>query len=63
MKAIHLTRSGYFSALFEIGLMFLPAIPAYLWVWPNLEGAQLDIFQIIVPIYMWKVYPLFKRRS
>ncbi|HSQ16535.1 MAG TPA: hypothetical protein VLM83_02455, partial [Anaerolineales bacterium] len=31
---------------------FLPAIPAYLWVWPNLEGAGLDVFQTVVYLYV-----------
>jgi membrane protease YdiL (CAAX protease family) len=26
------------AALVEIGLMFLPAIPAYLWLWPSVSG-------------------------
>jgi len=40
------------TALFEIGVLFLPAIPAYLWVWPNLSGKSLDVFQIIVYLYI-----------
>ncbi|HSQ18279.1 MAG TPA: hypothetical protein VLM83_11305, partial [Anaerolineales bacterium] len=40
------------QSLLEIGLMFLPAIPAYLWVWPNLEGAGLDVFQTVVYLYV-----------
>ena len=44
--------SPSFSALLEIGIMFLPAIPAYLWIWPNLKGSQNDIFQVIVYIYV-----------
>jgi len=31
-----MTRSE--SALVEIGLMFLPGIPAYLWLWPTVTG-------------------------
>jgi len=26
-----------FPALLEVGVMCMPAIPAYLWVWPNLQ--------------------------
>ncbi len=26
------------TALAEVALMFLPALPAYLWLWPNVEG-------------------------
>ena len=40
------------SALLEIGILFLPAIPAYLWMWPNLKGSQNDIFQVIVYLYI-----------
>ncbi len=40
------------SALLEIGILFLPAIPAYLWAWPNLKGSSLDIFQVLVYLYV-----------
>jgi membrane protease YdiL (CAAX protease family) len=40
------------SALLELGLMFLPGIPAYIWVWPNLKGTALDVFQILVYFYI-----------
>jgi membrane protease YdiL (CAAX protease family) len=40
------------SALLEVGIMFLPAIPAYLWIWPNIADTQNDIFQIIVYLYI-----------
>ena len=40
------------SALVEIGILFLPAIPAYLWMWPNLKGVQNDIVQAIVYLYV-----------
>jgi membrane protease YdiL (CAAX protease family) len=29
------------SALVEVGVLFLPAIPAYLWLWPAVEGTRL----------------------
>jgi membrane protease YdiL (CAAX protease family) len=41
-----------FSALLEVGVMCLPAIPAYLWVWPSLNGTALQIFQILVYFYI-----------
>jgi membrane protease YdiL (CAAX protease family) len=41
----------YLSALLELGILFLPAIPAYLWVWPNLTGVYTDVFQVIVYLY------------
>jgi membrane protease YdiL (CAAX protease family) len=40
------------TALVEIGLMFLPAIPAYLWAWPYLRGSSLDFFQVVVYLYV-----------
>jgi membrane protease YdiL (CAAX protease family) len=40
------------SALLEIGIMFLPSIPAFLWIWPNLSKVQTDIFQAIVYVYI-----------
>jgi membrane protease YdiL (CAAX protease family) len=40
------------TALLEVGILFLPAIPAYLWVWPNLTGAGNDGFQVIVYLYV-----------
>ncbi len=45
-------RHTELSALIEIGIMFLPAIPAYLWVWPNLSAAIYWPFQIIVYLYI-----------
>jgi membrane protease YdiL (CAAX protease family) len=47
-----LTHSPSLSALLEIGILFLPALPAYLWAWPNLEGIQLEIFQSIAYLYI-----------
>ncbi len=40
------------SALLEVGVMFLPAIPAYLWMWPSLEGQANDIAQSIAYVYV-----------
>jgi membrane protease YdiL (CAAX protease family) len=40
------------SALLEVGVMCLPAIPAYLWVWPNLDDTALSVFQILVYFYI-----------
>jgi membrane protease YdiL (CAAX protease family) len=39
-------------ALLEVGILFLPAVPAYLWLWPILKGTQNDIVQIIAYIYV-----------
>jgi len=40
------------SALLEVGMMFLPAIPAYLWLWPNLQGNTAWIVQAVVYVYV-----------
>lgn len=40
------------AALLEVGILFLPGIPAYLWIWPNLSAAQTEIFQVIVYSYI-----------
>ncbi len=40
------------SALLEIGILFLPAIPAYLWMWPYVKGTQKDIAQVITYLYI-----------
>jgi len=42
---------SYLSALIELAILFLPAIPAYLWVWPNLNQVQTEIFQVLVYLY------------
>lgn len=39
------------SALLEVGVMFLPAIPAYLWLWPNVEGASAWIANSLSDLY------------
>jgi membrane protease YdiL (CAAX protease family) len=39
-------------ALIEVLLLFLPGIPAYLWLWPNVEGTHWQqSVQIIVYLY------------
>jgi len=40
------------SALLAIGIMFLPAIPAYLWLWPNVEGLSNVVAQTVTYIYV-----------
>lgn len=40
------------SALIEVGIMFLPAIPAYLWIWPNVTGTTETIVQSLVYLYV-----------
>ena len=41
-----------YSALCELGLLFLPAIPAYIWIWPNISGQVQELFQIFVYLYI-----------
>lgn len=38
--------------LIEVGLMFLPAIPAYIWMWPNVEGTSWIVAQLAAYAYM-----------
>lgn len=40
------------ATLLEVGVMFLPAIPAYLWVWSNVEGGSLQVMNIISYVYV-----------
>ncbi len=35
------------SAMLEVGIMFLPAIPAYVWMWPNVKNT--DAFTLDLP--------------
>jgi membrane protease YdiL (CAAX protease family) len=39
------------SALLEVGVMFLPAIPAYLWLWPNVVGTCAWIANSLSDLY------------
>ena len=40
------------QALVEVGLLFLPGIPAYLWIWPNVENTDwLKPVQVLVYLY------------
>ncbi len=40
------------ATLVEICLLFLPAIPMYIWVWPNLAGNMLRVAHIITYGYV-----------
>ena len=40
------------TGLLDVGLLFLPAIPAYLWIWPNVSGTAQEIWQILVYLYV-----------
>lgn len=35
-----------------LALLFAPALPAYLWVWPRLDGCQEDTFQMLTYLYL-----------
>lgn len=48
---MHKTYSRSISTLAWLALMFLPALPAYLWVWPNISGRAEDAFQVLVYVY------------
>lgn len=37
---MRLRSSPSLTALFEVALMFAPALPAYLWLWPNVTGTE-----------------------
>lgn len=39
------THKREIQALCEVAILFLPAIPAYLWIWPNQPGKFIDAFQ------------------
>jgi membrane protease YdiL (CAAX protease family) len=39
------------TALLEVGVMFLPAIPAYLWLWPNVNGTSAWIANSLSDLY------------
>ena len=40
------------TALAWLALLFLPALPAYLWVWPRLDGREEDAFQVLTYLYL-----------
>ncbi|MBN1373380.1 MAG: CPBP family intramembrane metalloprotease [Anaerolineaceae bacterium] len=40
------------KALLEVGILFLPAVPAYLWMWPNVTGPAADIANVVVYLYV-----------
>jgi len=39
------------SALLEVVVMFLPAIPAYVWLWPNVQGASAWVANALSDLY------------
>jgi membrane protease YdiL (CAAX protease family) len=50
------------AGLLEVGVMFLPAIPAYLWVWGNLSGWALELFQALAYVYVLAATVFIGRR-
>lgn len=49
-RRLHLHRG--LTALIEVIILFLPAIPTYLWMWPNLEGLPLRMADIATHLYV-----------
>jgi hypothetical protein len=49
---MHSSSHAARTALVEIGLLFLPAIPAYIWLWPNVTGATGTVVQALVYLYL-----------
>jgi membrane protease YdiL (CAAX protease family) len=39
------------SALLEVGLLLLPGIPAAIWLWPNVQGGQESVANLLAYIY------------
>jgi membrane protease YdiL (CAAX protease family) len=51
MKAARI-MPPFISALIEVAIMFAPALPAYLWLWPNISGTKWNTpVQVLVYIY------------
>ncbi len=43
---------GGLQALIEVGILFLPGIPAYIWLWPNVEGTDWhEPMQVLMYVY------------
>ncbi len=43
---------GGLQALIEVGILFLPGIPAYIWLWPNVEGTGwYEPMQVLTYVY------------
>ncbi len=41
------------AALIEVGILFLPGIPAFFWLWPNVRGSSWDTaVNIMAYLYM-----------
>jgi len=41
------------SALIELGILFLPSIPAYIWLWPNVDDSRyVDLVNSLVYLYV-----------
>jgi membrane protease YdiL (CAAX protease family) len=38
-------------ALAQVIAMFVPGIPAYIWLWPNVSGTTADLVQVFVYLY------------
>jgi len=52
VESMKTSRERSYSAILEILLLFTPAIPAYLWIWPNIEGTRwYEPFNIVTYLY------------
>src|SRR3990170_6219639 len=40
------------SALIEVGMLFLPSIPAYIWLWPAVSGTDL-LYPVQCLVYVY----------
>jgi membrane protease YdiL (CAAX protease family) len=52
IKMMKIHRSTFLNPLLELGFLFLPAIPAYLFLWPKVSGTAQDILQIFSYFYV-----------
>ena len=52
INIMRLPRSPSLRALLELALLFLPAVPAYLFLWPNVSGTAQNLVQIMVYFYI-----------
>jgi membrane protease YdiL (CAAX protease family) len=40
------------QTLLWVGVLFLPALPAYVWVWPNITGTEAEAWQTFAYVYV-----------
>ena len=49
---IHLKGNPGLAALIEVALLFIPAIPAYIWMWPNVSSLSLGAANVLTYLYV-----------